>query len=182
MAAPFCTVHVWPAGWASTLTLYGVLLARLAAKVNDVALAGTARLSPPLFCRTSPAPTRPLTVPPIVKGPGGAGRAPMKVSTSPPCLRGLPGRAQANEKPNTLTASVRYAEMSIVVLPMPRMGGAPPPSENEPTGNDIGVAVSGTTASNTVCNTRGETALFQRTSLTWPLVGEPLTPQSGAAR
>jgi hypothetical protein len=56
------------------------------------------------------------------------------------------------------------------------------PSENEPAGKGIGVGVSGTMASNTVCTTRGDTALFQRTSLTWPLEAEVPTPQSGAAR
>src|SRR5204863_5872539 len=120
---PFCTLHVSPAGCVSTLTLYGAPPAALDGKLNDVAPAATATSSPKLFCSTSPALFRPLTVPPTVKGPGSEGKAPLKVSRSPPRDKPLPGRAHSNAKPNAFTASVRYADTSTVVLPTPRNAG-----------------------------------------------------------
>ena len=150
--------------------------------MNDDALAATLKSSPPLFCSTRPEPLRPLIVPPMVNGPTGAGILPMNVSRSPPRCTGLPGRLQANEKPNTLTSSVRWAETFTVVLPTPRSAGPPLPSAKLPAGKVTVVAVSETVASNKVCTTRGDAAGFQRSSLTRPLSGAPLTPQSGAAR
>src|SRR5258706_144250 len=53
------------AGWVRTLTLYAAPLASFVANVK-MPLEVTVRLSPALFWRTSPVPTRPLTVPPTV--------------------------------------------------------------------------------------------------------------------
>src|ERR1700723_4543166 len=52
------------------------------------AFPATARLSPPLSCRIKPVPTRPVTVPPIVKGP------PPEPEPEPePALFGTPAQA-----------------------------------------------------------------------------------------
>src|SRR5579871_110983 len=61
------TVQLWPRGCVSTVTPYALPLVAGVAKVKLVAFALTARLLPPLFCRTSPAPVRPATAPPMVK-------------------------------------------------------------------------------------------------------------------
>src|SRR3569623_2016460 len=54
-------------GWVSTVTAKALPLASGFAKVKVVALAGTVRLSPALFCSTRPVPVRPVIVPPTVK-------------------------------------------------------------------------------------------------------------------
>ncbi|HEX8812909.1 MAG TPA: hypothetical protein VF742_13040, partial [Terracidiphilus sp.] len=63
---PFATVQFSPAGWVNTVTLYTPPVATGVAKVKLVAFALTVRLLLPLFCKTSPAPVNPVTVPPTV--------------------------------------------------------------------------------------------------------------------
>ena len=64
--APALTTHVPPAGWTSTVTLYGDPLATGVAKANAPLPVGL-RVSPPLSCKTMVAPGgRPLSVPPTV--------------------------------------------------------------------------------------------------------------------
>jgi hypothetical protein len=63
---PLETVQVCPEGWLDTVTAYAEPEFTTDEKANDVALAATLRLLPPLFCNVSPEPVSPLTVPPIV--------------------------------------------------------------------------------------------------------------------
>jgi len=72
--------------------------------------------------------------------------------------------------------------MSIVVLPTPRIAGPPLPPANVPGGSVTCVAMRETVVSKRVCTTRGDAVGFQRSSLTWPVSGTPLMPQSGTAR
>ena len=64
--APLVTTQVWPAGCANAVAEYGCPLATAVANVKLVLAAGTDRLSPPLFCSTSPEPVRPVIPPPTV--------------------------------------------------------------------------------------------------------------------
>src|SRR3569623_1214439 len=58
-------VRVWTGavGWVRTVTLYMPPLAARPRNMYAVAPAGTVMSSPPLFCRTRPAPVRPMIVP-----------------------------------------------------------------------------------------------------------------------
>src|ERR1700693_488999 len=67
---PVVTVQdcVGVAGWVRTVTLYVAPMAIAVLNVNGL-LVVIARLSPPLFCRTRPIPSRPTTLPPMERVP-----------------------------------------------------------------------------------------------------------------
>src|SRR5262245_23758408 len=72
---PLATAQVWLrfAGCVATVTLYAP---DTAVENVNAPLAATVRLLPPLFWRTSPAPAKPVTVPPMVNVAGGGGEPP----------------------------------------------------------------------------------------------------------